>query len=198
MCGKNSGLLLLNGNDKFFIKNPPMETSSWCRPWLENYESYADRYTEAAEQLYKSTINSTRRKDSVVYPIMFLSRHSLELRLKSILHTLYILYKQDSSSKEKSSIKTHNLECLWNTIDQLYQGEKNDIYRLAEERIIELNQYDTKSDTFRYHIHKDNSSTAHKEFVDIDAFMSTYRKLNAFLEGIETELQVALDTSLNQ
>lgn len=128
ICCKNSELLPLNGSDKFFIKNPPMETSSWCRPWFENYEGYADRYAEAAKQLYKSTTNNTRKKDCLVYPIMFLSRHSLELRLKSILHKLYILHKQDGSDEEKSPLKDHRLVCLWNTIDQLYQGEKNDIY----------------------------------------------------------------------
>ena len=198
LCRKNSELLPLNGNDKFFIKDPTMETSSWCRPWFENYEGYADHYAEAAEQLYKSTTNNTRKKDSLVYPMMFLSRHSVELRLKSILHKLYILHKQNGSDMEKSSLNGHNLECLWNAIDKLYNGEKNGIYILAGERITELNQYDSKSDTFRYHIHKNNSSTAHGKFVDIDAFMNTYRKLNAFLEGIEAELQETSDASLNQ
>ncbi len=197
ICYKNSELLPLNDSDNFFIKNPTMETSLWCRPWFENFEGYADHYAEATEQLYKSITNNTQKKDSLVYPIIFLSRHSLELRLKSILSTLYILHKQNSSDVEKSPLRGHGLVCLWNAIDKLYNGEKKHIYELAEQRIAELNRYDANSDTFRYHIHKDNSSTTHKEFVDIGAFMSTYKKLNTFLEGIEAELQEALDASLN-
>ncbi len=113
---------------------------------------------------------------------MFLSRHCIELRLKSIIHYLKAVEKNKNQH-------THSLSSLWNTVDSVYAGEKVGAYKQATQLINELNRYDCKSDTFRYPIHNDNTRTNTAEFINIDVFYRTFRKLDVFLEGIEAELQ---------
>lgn len=187
----------LSVNDKFFPKgNIEQITCAWCRKWLENYEGYADKYTDAAKQLYKLSNSCAFDKDSLAYPIMFLARHAIELRLKSILWNLQSCNNK-SHTENDTITKGHSLVKLWNEIDALYRGEKSGTYNIAKQRISELNIFDVKSDTFRYPIHTNGKPTNINEFVDIDAFMKTFQKLNTFLEGIETEVQEQLDNQLN-
>ena len=118
---------------------------------------------------------------------MFLSRHCAELRLKSIIHYL----NADDSYKDKDN--KHSLLVLWNIVDSLYMGQKVGGYQYANSLINELNRYDCKSDTFRYPVHNNNIHTNTAEFIDIDAFYRTFRKLDLFLEGMEAEVQASAD-----
>lgn len=184
----------LRDKDKFFPKgNIEQITCAWCRKWLENYEGYADKYKYAAEQLHKLSGSCAFDKDSLAYPIMFLARHAIELRLKSILWNLQSCNNK-SHTENDTITKEHSLVKLWNDIDALYKGEKSKVYDLAYQKINELNIFDVKSDTFRYPIHTNRQPTSIKAFIDIDAFMSTFQKLNRFLEDLESETQEQLDT----
>ena len=183
----------LRDKDKFFKKKNIVQiTCAWCRKWLENYEGYADKYTYAAEQLHKLSDSCAFDKDSLAYPIMFLARHAIELRLKSILWNL-LCCNNISPTENDTITKGHSLLKLWNEIDKFYKGEKRGVYNLASQRISELNTFDVKSDTFRYPIHTNGKPTSINAFIDIDAFVSTFQKLNGFLEGLENETQEHLD-----
>lgn len=181
----------LSANDKFFPKNKRQLSCAWCRWWFENFECYADRYATAAEQLCILSDGSPEDKDSLAYPIMFLARHAIELRLKAILWTL--LRCKGVDHIDNRELQTHSLVRLWQKIDAIYEGEKTDVYKYANQRLSELNTFDVNSDTFRYPIHTDGTPTRKTEFIDIDAFIKTFQKLNNFLEGIESETQEQLD-----
>ena len=57
-----------------------------CVNWFHDpLELYATAYKEAAEKLVKDVITSRRQRDTLVYPIVFLYRHYIELRLKEII-----------------------------------------------------------------------------------------------------------------
>ena len=185
----------LSANDKFFPKNKIQLSGAWCRWWFENFEGYADRYASSAEQLCMLSKGSSEDKDSLAYPIMFLSRHAIELRLKSILWALQ--RSKGASHIDNRDLQTHSLVQLWQKIDAVYEGEKTDVYKYASQRLSELNIFDVNSDTFRYPIHTDGTPTRKTEFIDIDAFMKTFRKLNNFLEGLESEIQEQLDNQLD-
>ena len=176
----------LKKTDKFFSITDDTSNAAWNRQWFENFEGYADKYRDAAISLYESIVNRFD-KDKFAYPIMFLSRHCAELRLKSIIHYL----NADDSYKDKDN--KHSLLVLWNIVDSLYMGQKVGGYQYANSLINELNRYDCKSDTFRYPVHNNNIHTNTAEFIDIDAFYRTFRKLDLFLEGMEAEVQASAD-----
>lgn len=172
----------LTSIDKFFKTVLPENIfdASWQKPWQENFSGYAEKYAYAAQLLYETARIDRAEMDGVTYPIMFLCRHSIELRLKSLIWSL-------TGNKPENK---HELEHLWQKFDSAYNGEKtNEQYAVCQSLIVELHNYDKKSDTFRYHIHNNGTGTAQSDFLDIDQFYSTFLKVNRFLEGIECEVE---------
>lgn len=168
----------LTSADRFFKKVLPENRfdASWQRKWFENFSGYADKYAQTVDVLYQTVRKGHCMTDSATYPIMFLCRHCIELRLKSLICVL--------TTKKKCN--GHVLVELWKKFDNAYCSDKtNEQYLTCQNLISELGNYDKQSDTFRYHIHNDGTSTAQYEFVDIDQFYATFKKVNWFLEGLE-------------
>lgn len=200
--------------DQFFKETIEQYTAGWQRKWLESYSGYADKYKDAFNILTAFTPDSSYNKDQLVYPIMFLARHIIELRLKELIQLCngerVIFYKKPkckllnlldslkckSIPKETKKQKepTHSLSSLWHEFDSVYKGEKNKQYLKVGKLINELNSLDSKSDTFRYPIHKDGSPTSISEFVNIENFVNVFLKVDSILEGLEAELNHAIDS----
>lgn len=193
--------VLLSHEDEFFKTSIDAYSISWQRPWLENFTSYADKYKCAVEKLTEVIQNNSYYMDQLTYPIMFLTRHTLELRLKAIIlvqEKILSITNQDNKTKKKQNA-THSLSSLWDKFDKLYDGEKtNEQYKSACKLTKELDLLDGKSDTFRYPIHNDGSLTSTKEFVDINEFVNLFMKLDVFFEGIEEEINQELESITEQ
>lgn len=206
-------------NDHFFAEQLDSYTAGWQRKWNESFTGYADKYKEAVTKLSEIIHNDSYNKDQLTYPIMFLARHVLELRLKELVQlsngSIVIFQKKpkcklqkildrftgESATTDKQEKKhkepTHSLSSLWHEFDSVYKGEKNKQYLKVGKLINELNSLDSKSDTFRYPIHKDGVVTATSEFIDIENYIKVFIKVDSFLENIEELLQRAIDANLN-
>lgn len=213
----NDILTPLTDKDHFFKEPIEQYRAGWQRKWLESYSGYADKYKDAFNILTAVTPDSSYNKDQFAYPIMFLARHIIELRLKELIQLCngerVIFYKKPkckllklldslkckSVPKETKKQKepTHSLSSLWQEFDSLYKGEKNKQYLKVGKLINELNRLDSKSDTFRYPIHKDGSPTSISEFVNIENFVNVFLKVERILVGLEDELNQALDEMSN-
>ena len=175
-------------NKDHFLKEPiDQYTAGWQRKWLESYSGYAERYKDAFNILTAVIPDSSYNKDQLAYPIMFLARHVLELRLKE-LNYLCMQLKLLAETKP-----THSLLSLWKSFDEVYHREKNEHYFKAGDLITELHHVDSHSDTFRYPIHKNGTSTATSEFVDIENIVKVFLKVDSVLEGLEAELNQLID-----
>lgn len=112
-----------------------------------SWEGYTGSYKDAADRLVESIERC--ELDSLVYPIMFLYRHYLELQLKSLLRNFYLLHGIQCSCHQK----THDLVELWRRvrprIEKMYPQDTEDNKHI-EARIKEFNQIDPKSLAFRY------------------------------------------------
>ena len=75
----------LTDKDSFFKKSVDQYTAGWQRKWLENFGGYADKYKEAFNILTTVIHDDLYNKDQLTYPIMFLARHIIELRLKELI-----------------------------------------------------------------------------------------------------------------
>lgn len=213
----NDILTPLTDKDHFFKEPIEQYRAGWQRKWLESYSGYADKYKDAFNILTAFTPDSSYNKDQLAYPIMFLARHIFELRLKELIQlcngervifqkkrhckilNLLNSFKCKSIPKETKKQKepTHSLSSLWQEFDSLYMGEKNKQYLKVGKLINELNRLDSKSDTFRYPIHKDGTSTVIAEFVDIENFINVFFKVDSILVGLEAELNQAIDSMSN-
>lgn len=92
----------------------------------------SDNYLYAAETLCSGVQRNDIEDYKVVYPILFLFRHAIELRLKILLE-----------KQRKKSVTGHDLWKLVEQTDFLKPFAKNWIY--------ELNQIDQRSTGLRYH-----------------------------------------------
>lgn len=206
-------------NDYFFAEPLDNYTAGWQRKWNESFTGYADKYKEAVDKLREIIHNDSYNKDQLTYPIMFLARHVLELRLKELVQlsngNVVIFQKKPrckllkmldsftgksaTTDKQEKKYKepTHSLSSLWDEFDKAYCGEKDKQYKRVGNLIKELNRFDSKSDTFRYPIHKDGASTAKYEFIDIENYIRVFMKVDCFLENIEALFHQEIDANLN-
>lgn len=100
--------------------------------------------------------NKHKVADEVINPVLFLYRHSIELILKAIIVTDYLLENYDYE-KMKDKLRGHSLESLWskteNVIRKYYKKdvEKN-IKQLefARKAVREIDFTDKDSTIFKY------------------------------------------------
>jgi hypothetical protein len=73
-------------DDKLFVE----AEDGWMNACLNWYhdptELYIVGYKEAADSLVDSIANRKGSADSLIFPIVFLYRHYVEIRLKSLIH----------------------------------------------------------------------------------------------------------------
>ncbi|MCH8318510.1 MAG: hypothetical protein IIA88_08445 [Bacteroidetes bacterium] len=95
-----------------------------CDDWWNNaiinlhydkWDLYAEGYKLAAELLFEKVSEAKSNQDYLVYPIVFLTRHYIELRLKEI-----ILKGKKLLDKKKEKPPTHHdLSSLWFECEKL-------------------------------------------------------------------------------
>ncbi len=122
-----------------------------CLNWSHNpIELYTIGYKEAGDRLVEFVLAKARDQDVMVFPILFLYRQYIELRLKEIIREGKILLKEGSSYP-----KHHKISDLWNTVKSIAirvfenYNEPPDFYH-AEHVITEFSKIDPESFSFRY------------------------------------------------
>ncbi len=97
-------------------------------------------------------------EDTLVYPIVYNARHSIELSLKIIIEQLWKIQKQKGIKKsqelilqEKKEIHTHNIRVLYGTIEKLSKIDRRIPHYFKDiEDLIKTYYFDTEGDAFKY------------------------------------------------
>ncbi|KAA0226940.1 hypothetical protein EDS67_18675 [candidate division KSB1 bacterium] len=119
----------------------------------EGFSIYSEGYRDAADKLVEYAKTDQTSIDSLIFPILFLYRHYIELALKEIIlaATLYL-------GKQHKSIKSHNLTQLWQRVKELISEVELDIpideMIAIENQISQFDMLDNSSETFRYPVDK--------------------------------------------
>jgi hypothetical protein len=71
--------------DQLFGPDEDWDNNACINFTFDRFNLYARGYLQAAELMIETIVNTRRSPDAVVYPIAFLYRHYLELRLKKII-----------------------------------------------------------------------------------------------------------------
>jgi hypothetical protein len=99
---------------------------------LDTWRLYATGYLQAAELLITAIVNTHQSRDAVIYPIPFLYRHYLELRLKIIIREGQELFASRAEFPEH-----HKLDVLWKTarkiIEEVYSRDPKEPVDAVEE-----------------------------------------------------------------
>ncbi len=132
-----------------------------CLNVMGNGDAYAYKagYRRGAEILIEYVGERHRDQDFLVYPIIFLYRHHVELMLKRIIRRAPHVIGPSLSEKEKQHLDRHRLDLLWEDLKRMLpavyktagwdESDATDIERIGE-YIRQLSEMDADSFSFRY------------------------------------------------
>ena len=143
-----------------------------------------------------SNIHKIEIIDTLIYPLFFNYRHSIEAYLKA----LYFNHgNHTDEEKQKFLKKGHNLQSLWNHLQPtLNAGKKHvgsSVNLIAiEDYIKEINQFDPDSMVMRYPVSKDLKNNKGRQYrIDFMHFGKSMDKLCNDLRQIDCDISNQMD-----
>jgi hypothetical protein len=148
---------------------------------------FAGSYKTAADILVHHVAQNNTDKDALVYPIVFLYRQYIELRLKEIIREGKLLLDEGNKFP-----MIHRLHDLWPTvkeiIEKVYSHEDSDdsgALDLTEHVINEFRAIDPESMSFRYpEDTKGNLPLIGLDYIDIKGLAEMIEEVFMFLDGV--------------
>jgi len=182
----NDELPLPDVNDKLFKDfNKDFRHNAIVSSGIKKFFLFSEGYKTAAIKLSEQLDGSAFYANYLVYPLIFLNRHFLELRLKELISGVNFIVNH-----EYEFPNGHNLNSLWNTyrakISEAGEIETPDkkILDNIGRLINEFNFIDPKSFSFRYPVDtaQDRKPSLKITNIDLYNFVSTMKKLYNFFD----------------
>lgn len=175
--------------------------SDWHNNACLNYmpdhgTAYTEGYRRAADILINHIDESGRDQDFLVYPVLFLYRHHLELLIKQIIGLALALAEDPDKHQYKKD--DHNLNNLWPLAQKLIL-EVDDSYRPSDFKIVKevvkaLHQADERATDFRYARRNDGiRSLEGIHYVNARRFGEKMGEASDLLDGVDNGLRYLLD-----
>ena len=164
----------------------------------DSWGIYADGFKRAAELLI-SNVQSTYEINTVVFPILFLCRHHIELMLKEIIgYGLYL------NQEVRTPPGGHDLQNLWKEAKAYIRKEISDVstdeLEHIEHLILQMHALDPTSEGSRYPvIRKRIQSGRNASFswdsphINLDELGDKMKTVGEFLHRVANFLSVAQD-----
>lgn len=141
-------------------------------------------YRAAADTLVAQIDRDEVLADLVLYPIVQLYRHHLELALKAVA----VAWRRIDS--EQGTLDGHDLRLLWDQAKSILATDLpskfESIHSAITERISELSSIDPTGQTFRYRLTRhgrasDQDHLAHVEQINLDRFRAVFAVVSDYL-----------------
>ena len=169
---------------------------------------YSEGYRMAARQLAEGVCKEGERgcyQDYLVYPIVFLYRHNVELVLKRLLVMIADLADEDLDHKSSKDLEKHCLDQLWANVKRFL--EKDEIRAgcsltlEAQDRegidsyLQQLSVVDPDSQAFRYPRNKRGERLLPEALksINIAVFSDHMERLCSFLDNLDSYLDSLLE-----
>lgn len=172
----------------------PFSHFGWEGSGAFSFLTISDGYWNSAKIIFekmKENSNDFALVDSLIYPLFFNFRHSIETYLKLLF---FKLREQTEAARRDFLEKGHNLQALWATLRHyLNKGKKHvgcsiDL-NAVEHYINEINKFDSDSMIMRYPIDKDltpnKNSQHHFDYIN---FVDRMNDLCGALRQLDYEL----------
>lgn len=178
--------------DKFFVEHGETDKIAWLQKRLQTFDNYANCYKNGANTFIDKSLNDRELRDDLIYPLVFIIRHYIEIRLKSMIQELnyYLEFKSDFPNG-------HNLILLWDKFASKYKasgGNTNrDEFNTMKCLIKEFHDVDPNSEAFRYPVDKKGEVTQTMEFINYLHLQDTFEKVCNLLDGISNETSILCD-----
>jgi hypothetical protein len=161
---------------------------------------YIEGYLQAADRLVEHVAERNRDQDTLVYPIAFMYRHHIELRLKEIID----IGKQLITDNESGHPTNHKLRDLWpdakGIIRQVWSGNPDpEEFKRIDHFILQFTEVDHDSTAFRYPKQKSgDSSLCGVRHINLRNLAECVHSFSGFLTGVATALSEYLDDKREQ
>ncbi len=131
-------------------------------PGASHWHAYILGYKEAADRLVQTVMSGQRGNDFLVYPILFLYRHWVEIFIKSLILQAQALSgieppprsRRMTSQGRSERAEGHNLEHLWNYLlkitPEIYPGFSRPDVEAVDRVVAVLAKHDLSGDAARY------------------------------------------------
>ncbi|MEM9509898.1 MAG: hypothetical protein AAGA16_19810 [Cyanobacteria bacterium P01_E01_bin.35] len=173
----------LSLDDKLFIAAEDWRMNACLNSYHDPTELYIAGYKDAADLLVESVAKREGTADSLIFPIVFLYRHYLELRLKSLLHDGNILLDRDYRQKSE-----HQLSKLWlrarEILAELFPNEEGIQLEAMDSLIEQFEKVDPRSTSFRYPKDFKGNNSVKQDLPKVNL-----RNLAEVVEGMSTILE---------
>lgn len=159
--------------------------------------AYVEGYRRGAEILVHFVNDNACDQDFLVYPILFLYRHHLELAMKRIISRLPRLLNRDLTSHEAGQLSRHSLNGLWMTLKPMvsliykaveWPPAKSEDIAGADDYIRQLSEVDPGSESFRYAFGKSGKTNMPEglDRINMRHFAVTISRLIQYIDDIDT------------
>jgi hypothetical protein len=130
--------------------------------WGDRWAVYAEGYLTAADVVVDRIKEGFGHQDFLVYPVMFMYRHSLELNIKNLIQLAWRFLDKEASS----DLGSHHLVRLWQIcrplLEETAPGDSTEELGHVGTLIDEFCQYDAGSYAFRYPVTKPDPKTGER------------------------------------
>jgi hypothetical protein len=159
----------------------------------DKWDAYAEGYKKAADIIVQYIINNNRDQDYLIFPVVFLYRHYLELRLKELIVVSSRLLDHDVSVPTH-----HDLVSLWKQVrpnlEQVWPEQEKHVLDKVEERLKELSEADLRSFGFRYPIDTKGQPTLVKlKHINLKHLRDVIQGISNILDGSSIGMGEYLD-----
>lgn len=168
-----------------------------CLNYMPDHSTaYTEGYRRAADILIHHIHETGRDQDFLVYPIVFLYRHHIELLFKQIIESALLLTAEPGNYPYKKD--SHNLDTLWRfakkrvmAVDERYKASE---FLIIDEVVSELHKADGSATDFRYARHKDGTRSLETlSYINTRRFGERMQAASDLLDGIDEALRYLID-----
>jgi hypothetical protein len=166
-----------------------------CLNGISESMAYQDGYRRAALHLAEHVCDTTKGQDFLVYPIVYLYRHHIELTLKSIIHAACFVVDYTLTKEDRHTLGYHDLARLWKLARPLLNPTCElggspalppDDLDGIDSCILQLHKHDPDGSRFRYSTTKARlPSLPDLRYINIRDFAVGMEKLADYLEGLD-------------
>lgn len=164
--------------------------------WGDDQVGYTEGYRRGARLLVEHVMENARDQDYLVYPVIFLYRHHIELALKNIIMRAPFLIERSLTDTENKHLGKHRLDLLWQDLRPMFAAickaagwaalDPADIEGI-EDYIAQLSALDPDSYSFRYTRSKkgERSLPPDVKRINLRHFAETIERLADYLDGLD-------------
>ena len=165
---------------------------------------YTDGFLIAGDRLVEG-FTGTAPEDALIYPVLALYRHHLELELKGLVRQALNYSVADKANIERGRgelSNTHGLKALWNMLQMHFPQSKDwaipEQHAAFEALLFEFDEHDPNSQAARYPWDKKECQTLTRlRRIDLPAVKASIHKMSNYLwcfhEGIIQANEAAVE-----